>query len=608
MKLRLSSLGALALLAAACGDSSSESAMSDRGAAPGSQNESQGTAGDAQRAITEADIVQIDDQKGRLYAMSRSGSLAIVDVSTPGRLALLGKIRVAGEPFEMYRRGDTILAMTNGGLRADGSLEAATSDESAPPTRDLSVGAVVSALDVSDAKSVRMIEAFKVSGEIADSRVVGNVLYLATYETGTCWQCTQGPRTLVTSFDVSRSSALVPVDQVAFPGPQSTTFDAAWSTPWKRSIVVTPERMYVGGFAETSSSTTEGRIEVLDIRDPSGRLVRAGYLETAGPIMSRWQLDEFQGVVRVISQRGAGSTSNGTAYPEIETFRVGDSGFAALGRATMKLPRQEGLKTVRFDGNRAYAITFNQTDPLFALDLSDPARPLQRGELQMPGWMFHLVPRGDRVIGLGLDRTDSQGSLNVSLFDVSDMATPKLIQRVPFGPTGLYEDYQITNAVIAEDQDRIQKAFSVSSDGLVAVPFSGKSSCSGNDSGVQLMELRGDSLAKRALLPISGNPRRALRHQAELLAVSDSHVRAFSLSRIDVAQQTAEVQIGACVQRTTPYGNGDWGGGEGDYYDGDYRDSHCSMGVPSPRTTSWPLAVGVAALAVGVSRRRRRAA
>ena len=39
----------------------------------------------------------------------------------------------------------------------------------------------------------------------------------------------------------------------------------------------------------------------------------------------------------------------------------------------------EDLRAVRFDGDRVYAVTFRQTDPLFTIDLTDPtARILRR--------------------------------------------------------------------------------------------------------------------------------------------------------------------------------------------------------------------------------------
>src|SRR5690606_33223400 len=112
-----------------------------------------------------------------------------------------------------------------------------------------------------------------------------------------------------------------------------------------------------------------------------------------------------------------------------------------------------------------YAITAEQTDPLFTIDLSNPAQPQQMGELVMPGWVYHMEPRGDRILALGFDNTDPQGSLNVSLFDVSDMTQPTMIQRVAFGG-----DW----AGLAEDQDRIHKAFTIIDQlGLIMVPYSG---------------------------------------------------------------------------------------------------------------------------------------
>src|SRR5438876_3764390 len=83
-------------------------ASGDRAAPPSTHEPSSGAAA---RAIVEADLIQIDD--GTLYAMSKSGSVSIVDISHPDALALLGQTQIEGEPFEMYRRGDVLIAMTN---------------------------------------------------------------------------------------------------------------------------------------------------------------------------------------------------------------------------------------------------------------------------------------------------------------------------------------------------------------------------------------------------------------------------------------------------------------------------------------------------------------
>jgi hypothetical protein len=563
--------------------------------------------GGATRAILEADLIQLDGD--RLYAMSQSGTVSIVDVSRPAALRLLGQARLPGEPFEMYRRGDYLITMSNRARDANGlpSYVSPPTGTAADGTDD-GAGAMVIALDVRDPTAIRTGATFAVPGEIADSRIVGDVLYLATYENAVCFGCGAGPRTVVSTFDVTRPLALRAVDRLDFASTAPDGYNLPWGSHWKRSIVVGSGRLYVGGHADVDpqdfGSEAEGIVDVVDISDPRGRLRRGAHLTIAGAILSRWQLDERAGVLRVVSQLGAGRTGNGLAAPVAETFRIVDTAtFVPLGRLQLTLPRPEGLRTVRFDGTRAYAITYNQTDPLFVLDFADPTRPRQRGELFMPGFMYHLEPHGDRVLGLGIDRADPEGSLNVSLFDVADADHPRLLARVGFGPAGIGEDFQILNSEISEDQDRIQKSFRVLSGGLVVVPFSGlqpygvTGECANPGGGVQLVQWSGDELQRRALLPLPGNPRRALEKDDALLALSDSTLRSFSRASLDVPRPLSELTIGECVARDA---SGGWGGGgwEGDYYQA------CSAGG-SPRALG-PLVL--VTLALGLRRRRDGAA
>jgi hypothetical protein len=566
---------------------------------------------DPARAISEADIVELGAKY--LYAMSKSGSLAIVDVSVPGNLTLAGNTTLPGTPFEMYEQGDDLIVMCNevvgpdggaavpvptpaadagvayAGGPADASVAVHGGDDGGAPGAAVDAGAavalpsttsaaaftdpnsaVVLALDVHDPSHVTTLATFEVPGQIADSRIIGAVLYLTTYQNGVCDGCTGSAQTVVTSFDVSDPTHMQFIDQAKFLSNAPAAYNYAWGMAWQRSIVATTQRLYLGGQAYVDPSDpggeSEGIIDVVDVSDPAGHLGPGAHITIPGPVLSRWQMDESNGVLRVISEQGAGFTGNGTAPPEVDTFTIqSTTSFTPLGKTTLQLPEQEGLRTVQFDGTRAYAITFNQTDPLFAIDLSNPAAPVQRGQIKMPGWMFYLQPMGNQVIGLGVDRTDPNGSLNVSLFDVTNLDTPSLLSRVAFGQLGVGEDYQILNYELPEDQDNIQKAFRVFPDGLVAVPFStagtdGSFACQGNAaSGVQLMQISGNTLVKHAVLPVPGNPKRAIELTGELVAVSDSDVRAFSLANPDVVSQTADVAIGTCVAPTIP---GQTGGGD----------------------------------------------
>ncbi len=90
----------------------------------------------------------------------------------------------------------------------------------------------------------------------------------------------------------------------------------------------------------------------------------------------------------------------------------------------------EDIYAVRFDGDRAYIVTFEMIDPLYVIDLSNPADPLIAGELEVPGFSTYLHAVGDSyLLGVGHD-TDDNGWVNglkVELYDVSDMSNPQAI-------------------------------------------------------------------------------------------------------------------------------------------------------------------------------------
>lgn len=525
-------------------DADGQNSSGDDGPANGDgDGDSSAPGASAERAIAEADIVQVDGNV--LYALSEYSGLSAIDIEKPGDLRLLGNFRTSASPFEMYLEGDTAYVMFNGWYSYE-------YDEASDSFSWQSASRLV-ALNVSDPRHIALIGEYEVAGEISDSRKVGDVVYLATYENGYCYGCEQLPNTRVASFDASDPSHFQRIDQIAF-----TEESGSYG---KRSISVTDERIFVSG--ESWNEGTTGSITVVDISDPSGKLKRGAEVPVAGPIQSRWQMDETDGVLRVISQPGGWGTD---APPRVETFRM-DSAEAVvpLANLEMALPRPEALQSVRFDGKRAYAVTFERTDPLFTFDLSDPENPKQMGELEIPGWLYHMEPRGDLMYALGYDNGEGVDDLHVSLFDVSDLSSPKMLDREHFG--GDWGSF-------AEDQDRIHKAFKILPEqNLILVPFTGggrdEESCSYHyESGIQLVDIQEDGLELRGVAPQVGAARRAILHDQVLLGITDNAVQAFDignrdapveLDRLDVARNVSSLRVmGSTLLR---FGS-DWWTGE----------------------------------------------
>ena len=79
-----------------------------------------------------------------------------------------------------------------------------------------------------------------------------------------------------------------------------------------------------------------------------------------------------------------------------------------------------------------YVVTFRQTDPLYTVDLSRPAKPRVTGELKIAGYSAYLHPLGgDLLLGVGQDATGDGVVLGtqVSLFDVSNLRRPTRLYR-----------------------------------------------------------------------------------------------------------------------------------------------------------------------------------
>ena len=98
----------------------------------------------------------------------------------------------------------------------------------------------------------------------------------------------------------------------------------------------------------------------------------------------------------------------------------------------------EDLYGVRFLGNRAYAVTFMRIDPLYVIDLANPADPFIAGELEITGFSDFLHPvSNDLLLGLG---SAQAGGIKLELFDVSDISLPSSRGAVTLGGIGSWSE------------------------------------------------------------------------------------------------------------------------------------------------------------------------
>ncbi len=232
----------------------------------------------------------------------------------------------------------------------------------------------------------------------------------------------------LTVLTIDFDKGLDPVDADALMTGGDTVYASA------RNLFVATHRYEPRLQAQTTGEAPAGettQIHRFSLDDADNTTYR-GSGQVPGFLLNQFSLSERNDVLRAAStdtppwfRAGSGSHSL------VTTLRERPDGLEPLGQVG-GLGRGERIYAVRFLGDAGYVVTFRQTDPLYTVDLSDPAAPAVRGELELPGFSSYLHPIGDgRLIGVGSGPTEDgrRSGLQLSEFDVSDLAHPRLEQR-----------------------------------------------------------------------------------------------------------------------------------------------------------------------------------
>ena len=197
----------------------------------------------------------------------------------------------------------------------------------------------------------------------------------------------------------------------------------------------------------------------------------------------------------------------------------------------------------RFDGNRLYAVTYRRIDPLWVIDLSNPAAPSISGELRIPGWSTYIQPWGDRLVTVGID--DVNGNrVAAQLFNVSDPAHPSLLSKVSLGENSSWSE-------ATEDEKAVQI---LPEAGLILLPYQGWLT-NGQARRVQLIDLTTNTLTARGVIEHEFQPRRATMHGERIYSISPRELLTVDATNRDQPQVRSRLELSWLVDQVFVHGD-----------------------------------------------------
>lgn len=181
-----------------------------------------------------------------------------------------------------------------------------------------------------------------------------------------------------------------------------------------------------------------------------------------GNTLNQFSMDEYNGYLRITTTEGWwGDDVNNRLYILDENLEV-VSMLEKLGKPG------ERIKSTRFVGDYAYLVTFEQIDPFYVINLSDPENPVVEGELIIPGYSAYLQPLGENyILGIGFgDNSGGTNGLKIAIFDVSDKENPVILgEEVIFD----YSEYGWGYSTATYNHKDLLVSIEK---GLIALPFS----------------------------------------------------------------------------------------------------------------------------------------
>ena len=393
--------------------------------------------------IDEADIVKTDGSC--IYAMDSKGTLRIADAAS---MKLLCEINGenSSDYKEMYVDGNCLqlICQQEDYITYKGSIDLPSANAGGEKNTDgvrtsysMPVTTVtVETYDISDREKPKKTGVYHQDGSYLSSRRTDGRMYLFTSYTPEV-----GDSADQLQYYVPRcGEEYIDYDHIYLPTPEKdfsyngriylVAGAVAQENPDQATdvmaVVSSANIFYV------SENNIYSATEIWNDRETRTEIVRIGYRDgkftdgaagsVAGELHNNFSMNEADDCLRIVTTV-EGWDKDYSNFSRSNGLYVLNEKLKTIGKIE-DLAEGEQIKAARFMGDTGYFVTYRNTDPLFAADLSDPKNPRIMSELNITGFSEYLHFYGEnQLLGIGWETDPDTGNvtgMKCSMFDISD--------------------------------------------------------------------------------------------------------------------------------------------------------------------------------------------
>jgi len=438
--------------------------------------------------VDEADIVKTDGKY--IYYLTNS-KLTITDINESNKIVLESTIEFERKEFypqEIFLRGNRVIII---GTASRDTEREKIEDYYYSSYESYTVAKVYNIEEKANPVLERTVE---IEGNYLSSRMIGDNIYLISNKYINAYLCKKYKASKLDEEDfkpkfidtaLGEEVKCIEFDSIYYiPEFEDTSYlnIAAFNVTNNEAANI---ESYLGAGSEIYSSTANlyitkvkydygnrrseydvnTEIYKFKLEDATCTFVKTGTVP--GSVLNQFSMDEKDGYFRIATT----DSESWNSEDNINNLYVLDENLEIVGKVEGLAPGEK-IYSVRFMGNRAYMVTFVQTDPLFVIDLSEPTNPTVLGELKIPGYSKYLHPYDEtHLIGIGEDTkvlnygygdVVTTDGMKMSLFDVTDPSNPTEMYTVKIGEKGTYSEILYNHKALLFSKEKNIIAFPVS--------------------------------------------------------------------------------------------------------------------------------------------------